>query len=63
MMIADEQINRLNEPCAGFQVREITAENASAFELKSIARPMKVGNSGRVKAELGAERGAVPDVE
>lgn len=43
MMIADEQINRLNEPCAGFQVREITAENASAFELKSIARPIKVG--------------------
>lgn len=62
-MIADEQINSLNEPCAGFQVREITDENASASELKLITRAIKVGNSGRVKADRGAERAALPDVE
>lgn len=61
-MIADEQINCLNEPCAGFQVREIAEENASAFELKLIARPIKVGNAGRVKADRGAEGAALPDV-
>lgn len=59
-MIADGQINRLNEPCAGFQVREITDEKAAAFGLKL---KLKAGNSGRVKAERGAERAALPDVE
>lgn len=57
-MITDERFNRLNEPGAGFQVREITDGNASAFELKSIWRPIKVGNSGSVKgpAESPAHR-------
>lgn len=53
-MTADEQIKRLNEPRAGFQVREIADENASAFELKLITRPIKVG--GRAEAGCGAER-------
>lgn len=44
-MIADEQINRLNERRAGFQVREMT-ESASAFELKLSARPIKEGILG-----------------
>lgn len=59
MMIADEQINGLNEPCAGFQVREITDENVSAFELKLITRPINVENCGTVKAACVAERAAL----
>lgn len=54
-MITDEQFNCLNEPCAGFQVREITDGDVSAFELKSISRPIKVGNSGSVKARPRAQ--------
>lgn len=51
-MIADEQINHLNEPCTllEYDIRYVKLlMEMSAFELKLITTPIKVWKGGTVK--------------